>query len=312
VRGNPLDKQADCLATHADVVSYKCMRLTLTTTITAMHKQATHIINTSFAGRYRLIGTEKGCKKANNTERRGIFNFRVIGAFALFFALSFATLVNAVPLTLSAAVPIQRIAQLGDATISADGRQVADWVASSLDNGELDFFIIDKRNALVHIFNADALLLGSSPVLLGAARGDDSVPGIGVRPMNKIAAFERTTPAGRFIAERGKNTDGEEIVWIDYDAAVSMHRVRPFVKAERRLERLATQTPADNRISYGCVNVPIRFYETFIQPLFRKSRAVVYVLPEIKSIEEVFGLAVAGRDLSSPTSLPLDPAPSQP
>ena len=36
---------------------------------------------------------------------------------------------------------------------------------------------------------------------------------------------ERTTPAGRFVAERGQNLRGEDVVWIDYDAAVLMHRV---------------------------------------------------------------------------------------
>jgi len=85
-------------------------------------------------------------------------------------------------------------------------------------------------------------------VLLGLARGDDSVPGIGERKIAEILPFERTTPAGRFVGERGRNASGEDIVWVDYDAAVSMHRVRATNPKERRLERLASPTPADNRI----------------------------------------------------------------
>jgi hypothetical protein len=63
-------------------------------------------------------------------------------------------------------------------------------------------------------------------VLLGLARGDVSVPGIGERKISDINPHERTTPAGRFISEPGRNLSGEDIVWVDYDAAVSMHRVR--------------------------------------------------------------------------------------
>ena len=85
-------------------------------------------------------------------------------------------------------------------------------------------------------------------MLLGLARGDDSVPGIGERKMSEIRPEERTTPAGRFNSEPGINLQGEDIVWIDYDAAVSMHRVRTNNKKERRLERLASAHPEDHRI----------------------------------------------------------------
>ena len=211
---------------------------------------------------------------------------------------------NSAPLSASATA-VERTADVGDAAMSTEARQIANWVANSLDNRELDFVIIDKKNASVYVFNADAHLLGSAPVLLGSATGDDSVPGIGSRPMKHIAAAERTTPAGRFMAERGKNLSGEDIVWIEYDAAVSMHRVRANNPVERRLERLATPTPDDNRISYGCINVPVRFYETYIQPVFVGKRAVVYVLPEVKSLTEVFGLHISDDRSAEPMTPPL-------
>jgi hypothetical protein len=125
--------------------------------------------------------------------------------------------------------------------------------------------------------------------LLGFARGDDSVPGIGLRPIAEVRPEERTTPAGRFVAERGRNLKGEDVVWVDYDAAVSMHRVRATQPSERRLERLATPTVDDNRISYGCINVPVEFYEAYIRPTFATRRAIVYVLPDSKPVRQVFG-----------------------
>lgn len=187
------------------------------------------------------------------------------------------------------AAPGVRLAAFGREHPGADVRTIADWVSQSRDNGGAPFLIVDKRNARVFVFDADARMLGTSPVLLGAARGDDSVPGIGERKMADIRPFERTTPAGRFVAEAGRNIQGEDIIWIDYDAAVSMHRVRATNPRERRLERLATPTIADNRISWGCINVPVAFFNAHVSPVFSHgSKAVVYVLPEVHPLRDVF------------------------
>ena len=142
--------------------------------------------------------------------------------------------------------------------------------------------------ARVEVFDGEGKPMGSSPVLLGLAHGDDSVPGIGERKMADIKPAERTTPAGRFQVEPGRNTQGEDIVWIDYDAAVSMHRVRTANKLDRRLERLASPKVADNRISYGCINVPAPFYDRFIKPTLGTYDGIVYVLPETRSLDAQF------------------------
>jgi hypothetical protein len=162
------------------------------------------------------------------------------------------------------------------------------WVLKTRDNEGAPFIVIDKRRARLWLFDAAGQALGDTPVLLGLARGDISVPGIGERPMNQIRPEERTTPAGRFRAEAGHNADGEDIFWIDFDAAVSMHRVRATNPAERRLQRLSTPTPDDNRISYGCINVPAPFYDQRIRPAFSRRAGVVYVLPETLPAEALF------------------------
>src|SRR5689334_5595526 len=113
-----------------------------------------------------------------------------------------------------------------DAALTADARALTQWVARVHDHGNAPFLVVDKRNARLLAFDGSAHLVADAPVLLGAARGDDSVPGIGERKIADIKPYERTTPAGRFVAEAGRNLQNEEIVWIDYDAAVSMHRVR--------------------------------------------------------------------------------------
>jgi len=194
-----------------------------------------------------------------------------------------------IPAPIAAQARGPRFADFGEQTPSPDARHVADWIADSRDNANSDFVIVDKKYARVYVFDANAHLRDSTPVLLGAARGDDTVPGIGSRPIAEVRPQERTTPAGRFVAERGRNALGEDVVWVDYDAAISMHRVRTSNPKERRLQRLATPTIDDNRISYGCINVPVAFYERYIDPVSAMRRAVVYVLPDVKPVRQVFG-----------------------
>lgn len=171
---------------------------------------------------------------------------------------------------------------------SHEARHVADWVVDSGDNRSLPFAIVDKKDAKVFVFDADGRLHGAAPALLGLARGDDTVPGIGDRPLSSIRPKERTTPAGRFVAALGHNARGKEILWVDYVDAISMHPVITTKPAERRLQRLATPTQLDNRISYGCINVPAKFFEKVVRPAFTGTDGIVYVLPETRMVREVF------------------------
>jgi len=163
-----------------------------------------------------------------------------------------------------------------------------DWVVASGDNGGLPFMIIDKQKAEVLIFAPDGELRGAAPALLGLARGDDSVPGIGDRKLSSIRPKDRTTPAGRFIAAFGPAIGQGDVLWVDYNDAVSLHPVITANRKERRVERLRTPTPEDNRITFGCINVPYAFYEKVVRPAFTGANAVVYILPDTKPLEEVF------------------------
>ncbi len=171
---------------------------------------------------------------------------------------------------------------------SQEARHVADWIVDSGDNKGLPFAIVDKADAKVFVFDAIGRLSGAAPALLGLARGDDAVPGIGNRPLASIRPKDRTTPAGRFVASLARNMHGKEILWVDYETAVSMHPVINTKPAERRPQRLATATPLDNRISYGCINVPARFFEDIVRPAFTGTNGIVYVLPETRSAQAVF------------------------
>lgn len=178
-------------------------------------------------------------------------------------------------------------ADFGAAPAQADARMLAGWVMATGDHDGGPFAVIDKRAATLYVFAPSGQLLGASPVLLGLAAGDDNVPGIGNRPILEVKPHERTTPAGRFVTSTGVSLGGESVVWVDYDAAVSMHSVRATVASERRLERLASPDPAQRRISYGCINVPAAFFAKVAMPAFAE-RGVVYVLPETRPLATEF------------------------
>lgn len=201
--------------------------------------------------------------------------------------------VAAVPLTIetqSVLAPHPKRANFKREHKSRDARHVADWVVDSGDNHGMPFIIVDKMDAKVFVLDADGQLRGAAPALLGLARGDDSIPGIGDRELSSMRPEERTTPAGRFVASLGYNFHGKDILWVDYDTALSLHRVITTKPKERRLQRLATPTPLDNRISYGCINVPAKFYNNVVSPAFAGTYGIVYVLPETRSNSEVFSL----------------------
>jgi hypothetical protein len=173
---------------------------------------------------------------------------------------------------------------------SADASRMLSWIVNSGDNLELPFIIVDKVAASVLVFDRHGMPQGSSPVLLGLGRGDTSPPGIGQRKLKEISQAERITPAGRFVASFGNDLGEADILWVDYDSALSLHRVVTGNPTDHRLERLATASIDDNRISYGCINVPVAFFDGVILPVFNKSNGVVYILPEVKPLAEVFAL----------------------
>lgn len=172
--------------------------------------------------------------------------------------------------------------------VSQDVRATANWVVDSGDNQGLPFMLVDKREARVLVFAADGQLTGTAPALIGMAVGDESVPGIGQRPLSSIRPDERTTPAGRFVASLGRNIKGREILWIDYEQALSLHPVVAGTAKERRAERLASPHWDDNRISFGCINVPQKFYTDVVSSTFRETNGIVYVLPETRPIDTEF------------------------
>jgi hypothetical protein len=171
---------------------------------------------------------------------------------------------------------------------SADVQRAAHWIVRGADHAGLPFAIVDKRGAHLYVFDSRGRLQGASPALLGQTPGDDIAPDVGKHTaMGRVPVSERTTPAGRFVSHPGQNISGEAVVWVDYDSAFAIHRLRPGASHAPRAQRLATPTPDDNRVSLGCVIVPVAFYKRVVDPVLGRHRAVVYVLPESGRIADL-------------------------
>lgn len=175
-----------------------------------------------------------------------------------------------------------------EAAPSQAAERVAEWVATSGDNRKLPYIIVDKTNASLLLFDAKGKSLGHAPVLIGIAPGDEATPGIGSKNLAEIGPAEKTTPAGRFLAKFGLAAGKQRVLWVDYATSVAIHPIPADAnKKDRRRQRMLSPTPDDNRITFGCINVPAAVYGK-VRPLFQKKGGYVYVLPDTKPLEMVF------------------------
>ncbi|MGN6374077.1 MAG: hypothetical protein ACTHMG_00830 [Sphingomonas sp.] len=210
-------------------------------------------------------------------------SLRLMAAFAL-----------AVP-TLAAAQPAahakkhSHAAAIPKVAPSADVTRVAQWVMASGDNHGLPWAIVDKPHAAIFLFDAKGKQLASEPVLIGITKGDEASPGVGTKKLSELGPAEKTTPAGRFLAKFGLPFGGHRVLWVDYADSVALHPIPTDVgPKEHRRRRMLSATYKDNRITFGCINVPKAFYGKQLSPSFRKKGGYVYVLPDSKPIDEVF------------------------
>ena len=171
-----------------------------------------------------------------------------------------------------------------DATPSPAAAELLRWIAHTGNNQGRPYVVVDKAQAHVWVLDAQHRPRAHSGALLGIARGDHEVADIRSRDVRFLPASARITPAGRFLSEPGINLQGEEVVWLDYEAGLAMHRLRPGMSQFSRLKRLLGGVASEQRVSLGCVVLPVAFYTAQIQPLLGRAPGVVYVLPENEAL----------------------------
>jgi hypothetical protein len=173
--------------------------------------------------------------------------------------------------------------QLGN--ITDEVAYVAEMAIKSGDNKKRPFIILQKKQARIYVYDRSGCLLSYAPVLLGLAIGDELSPEIARLPLSQIKPSNRITPSGRYLAEIGKDTHGNEVLWVDFNSNLAIHPVIN-VPHQNRPERLLSETIEDNRISWGCINVPKLFFRKYIVKNFATKKGMVYILPEVKSLND--------------------------
>lgn len=206
---------------------------------------------------------------------------------------------------------------------SAEVLDTVQWIAASKDNAGLPFIVVDKTNARVYAFTPFAQLKATAPILLGVGVGDKVLVPPDA-PMSAIPPYKRITPAGRYVSRLAMERPGKQILVIDAHNLISMHIVAKGTPAQRRAERLASIAVDDNRVSFGCINVPAAFFTDIVSPDFNPAKGVVYILPEKTTAAQLFGfqppvtappapqaLAGASEPQASLLAPPASPTPVQ-
>jgi len=181
------------------------------------------------------------------------------------------------------------IANFDGAEHTTNVRIVANWVLQNTDNKGLPFSVADKQEGAVYFFDSEGNLTLKTPALFGRVIADYTSDEILAKDTHKISDKEKITPAGRFETYNKTSTDGNGLVAIYRVGAytdLAFHKVYLKAPEERRLDRLASKTGNDNRISHGCINLPTKVAETMIPKL--KNGHVTYILPETEKGKESF------------------------
>jgi hypothetical protein len=137
------------------------------------------------------------------------------------------------------------------------------------------FMITDKADGMLHVFHADGNPILQAPSLLGGDVGDT------------LQGGKKITPAGKFTLKF--TADPEYYGGFRYDLVetrqvdgiIAIHAVYTGEASEKRPERLATPTPKDNRISWGCINVTNEnMVDTLIPAKNELNGSLMFVMPE--------------------------------
>ncbi|ASQ90737.1 hypothetical protein CHL67_07185 [Prosthecochloris sp. GSB1] len=173
-----------------------------------------------------------------------------------------------------------------ESTASDEVQKTYRWIEKERDNRKLPFAIIDKKNAHIYVFDDKGKIIDTGPVLLGIAKNDQIDPKTLKKPLSSIGKEDRVTPSGRFQSVIGPDHRGKQVLWVDPQFAIALHPV-VNVPGQNRFTRIESSSADDNRITWGCINVPVPLFKKVITPLFKPKSGFVYILPESDSVEKL-------------------------
>lgn len=189
-------------------------------------------------------------------------------------------------ITINTALPINdAVAQQGMGTVttsyvvpnaSQTTSVVNSWVQESRDNNGQSYIIADKEAGAIHIMAADGTVLATAPALYGYKTGDGM--SVGETPAGIFSIRNQSAPASY-------GGDLQQFATAPNGDVYAIHRVLTTNPSQNRVGRLASETATDNRISLGCINIPV---ETYNQYLGRNFQGKLYIIPEQNELGSVF------------------------
>lgn len=118
--------------------------------------------------------------------------------------------------------------------------------------------IADKASGTLSIYRPENKSIISNPALFGQEIEDNlSMSSFDIGTSRKV------TPAGTFIAEKAYSSKMHEPIIIFIHGKKQLLAIHPIYLGkpnERRIERIQSLSSEDNRISNGCINVLVDFF----------------------------------------------------
>lgn len=130
---------------------------------------------------------------------------------------------------------------------------------SMIRDGE-SLIVADKTSGKIYVYDEGLKRVEYAPALYGRSLAN-SISDINSAPV---------TPSGEFRTRKVYSTQLGESITTFIEGETSILAIHPvWLKSpkQRRLERLASDDAADNRITNGCINVPKKFYYDIMNKL---------------------------------------------
>ena len=176
-------------------------------------------------------------------------------------------------------------------------------IVAQNDNQGKQFIVADKQAGTLTMYTASGQQITSTPTLFGKTKGD--------------SVSSKNTPSGRFetkqanVSTEGYGGSAQVLTQNGQNlqlggSTYAIHRVYTKYASENRQGRLDTPTATDNRISLGCINVPVDFYDTYLNS---DQATVVYVMPETDAGRTgVFNVVPTATQTTTDTKEQVEPA----
>src|SRR5574343_660100 len=147
---------------------------------------------------------------------------------------------------------------------------------SSLWNEHESLIVADKTGGKLYVYNHELRKVYSNPALYGKILTDTLDAKL--LDTEKVAYI---TPSGEFTSTKAYSATMHEPITaliLGTKSLIAIHPVWKGSPTQKRIERLNTDTPDDNRITNGCINILDDFYYNVIDKL--KTGVKIIVLKE--------------------------------